>query len=1395
MPDCRIDLYKDETETDDPTLVGENCHIIAESDDGPRADPTMPVDRRNSYANLILLCRNHHKVIDAQEGEYTVEQLHRMKANHEAWVRTQLGLATQIAETGSAPAFQSRIKAFLDEYLKSETGPVPFGGRDHELARLDAWLYDSGAASRCLVSGPAGRGKSALLVRWIERLQRSGALAETHSTPPASSHLVFVPISIRFGTNTQQVFYQALAERLAMVARQALERPATDAASFYADKVRDLLNELAQSNQRVLVVLDGLDEALGGEFDGTIFPRVLPPAVRVLISARWQLGDSDSSGWICRLDWDANVKCEAINLERLDGSAIGQILVGMGAPLDIVATDRNLVLRLAELTEGEPLLVGFYATDLWRRGESATPVTRADLDALRPGFGAYFDRWLTNQQTAWRAAGEHVNQRDVDAVLMILAFAYGPLQGTDLLALARRFPETTPALLSRQLLEPLRRFIVGSGGPERGYVLSHPRIGEHLQAQQFRDAIQFVHRAYAGWGREIVAEVNRRPDSATSVPSYLLQFLCRHLHVAGATTDDFLRLVEDGWRRAWEHYGGGPTGFAGDVRAAWDAVREHGPVARPGSQLRCILTLSSILSRGRNVPRDLIVAAVRNKVLSISQAIDLGNLIPDQAEHVLVLGALADGLEHGSLEQRRLLSEALAVAETIYDDYGRGRAFCGLAVRLAGEQRLSALNTALAAARMIDDDQGRATILTELAGQLTGEPRSIALSEALSAARLIDEDMFRADVLIGLADCFAGEALDQLIEGVFAIADVGDRTRALARIARHLSDEQLKQAMAAAKAIGTLSEFAAYLTPDQVREELTTAKMLGEYFRASAFGHLAPYMSGEQLQDICTAAGGIENEHARADALASLAPHLDAKQREAVISEALRAAGEIDLDFHGADVLNKLACFLSADQLEKALALAKRMSDPDSRAEALKGLADHLSARQLGEALRASMAISDHAERVGVLWELSKHLEDPHRSELVAQAFQTATTIGDEKARVAALKNLAAHLSSEQLSQALAAVRTISDWNTRADAFIGLADHLNADQRAEAIRALAEGNPVSSDFALSAELGALAVQFSGEQRGSVVRVALSVAKRIANEYERAKAVAELAGKMGRDQLEDAMEAANAIHNGHARAIALRGLAPHLTREQLGESLTAAIRIGEEDARAAALIALAAHLVDEQLEAALSAAKGLNELDRAKALSGLAPYLPREQIRVALTVATYIDFEPARADALEGLAPYLTSELHGEAFVASRAIDHEYSRGRALTAVARHLSREQFGEASSAVYAILDESVRVKALGGLAGHMTGDQLKSALGAATTIGNVGARTLLLGQLVTHLSTALQKQALQEFLSIGSQLTRPDLLRGIQSFVSVIYNIGGSQSLLELRSAIQDTSTWYP
>lgn len=90
FPECRIVLYEDATETDDPALIGEICHIVAESDGGPRSDPSMPLEQRDKYNNLVLLCRNHHRVIDEQEEAYTVDRLKDLKQEHEAWVLQQL---------------------------------------------------------------------------------------------------------------------------------------------------------------------------------------------------------------------------------------------------------------------------------------------------------------------------------------------------------------------------------------------------------------------------------------------------------------------------------------------------------------------------------------------------------------------------------------------------------------------------------------------------------------------------------------------------------------------------------------------------------------------------------------------------------------------------------------------------------------------------------------------------------------------------------------------------------------------------------------------------------------------------------------------------------------------------------------------------------------------------------------------------------------------------------------------------------------------------------------------------------------------------------------------------------------------------------------------------------
>lgn len=87
---CKLELVVDASETDDPSVVGEECHIVAQSTDGPRGNSDLPAEQRDGYGNLILMCNVHHKVIDDQPNAYTVGVLKDLKTKHEEWVRSNL---------------------------------------------------------------------------------------------------------------------------------------------------------------------------------------------------------------------------------------------------------------------------------------------------------------------------------------------------------------------------------------------------------------------------------------------------------------------------------------------------------------------------------------------------------------------------------------------------------------------------------------------------------------------------------------------------------------------------------------------------------------------------------------------------------------------------------------------------------------------------------------------------------------------------------------------------------------------------------------------------------------------------------------------------------------------------------------------------------------------------------------------------------------------------------------------------------------------------------------------------------------------------------------------------------------------------------------------------------
>ncbi|WP_406222870.1 HNH endonuclease [Streptomyces decoyicus] len=86
---CRGEVITPGTDCDDPSVFGEEAHIVARSKGGPRAGDLDDASK-HSHTNLLLLCSRHHKQIDDQPAHFTVERLREIKERHAAWVRRSL---------------------------------------------------------------------------------------------------------------------------------------------------------------------------------------------------------------------------------------------------------------------------------------------------------------------------------------------------------------------------------------------------------------------------------------------------------------------------------------------------------------------------------------------------------------------------------------------------------------------------------------------------------------------------------------------------------------------------------------------------------------------------------------------------------------------------------------------------------------------------------------------------------------------------------------------------------------------------------------------------------------------------------------------------------------------------------------------------------------------------------------------------------------------------------------------------------------------------------------------------------------------------------------------------------------------------------------------------------
>lgn len=98
-PECNCDLFP-MFETGEITSIEELAHIIGQKVDGPRGYHPLPLNRRDEYQNILILCPICHSIVDKKENLHLFPDhlLLNWKAQHEEKVTSCFGV----------PRFESR---------------------------------------------------------------------------------------------------------------------------------------------------------------------------------------------------------------------------------------------------------------------------------------------------------------------------------------------------------------------------------------------------------------------------------------------------------------------------------------------------------------------------------------------------------------------------------------------------------------------------------------------------------------------------------------------------------------------------------------------------------------------------------------------------------------------------------------------------------------------------------------------------------------------------------------------------------------------------------------------------------------------------------------------------------------------------------------------------------------------------------------------------------------------------------------------------------------------------------------------------------------------------------------------------------------------------------------
>jgi hypothetical protein len=1248
-----------------------------------------------------------------------------------------------------AADYTNRIDHFHQEYIGTAERPVPFGGRTQELTMLHTWFEDQAAPPYLLLTAPAGRGKSALLVHWSQ-----------HQLARPEVAVTFYPISVRFRTNQAAIVFPTLASRLAALHREKLTLTTDTPLEVWREFLAAYLARPLPDGRRHLLLLDGLDEAADWEATADLFPPIPPTRLRVLVSARYLAGDTNATPWLRRLGWEGPRRAHSIEIGPLSQAGVAEVVQSLALPLEQQDESEALTRELHRLSLGDPLVVRLYLEHLRERQASAEARFQPeDLRAIQPGLAGYFDRWWQDQRRLW---GQHAPLREpaVQAVLTLLASALGPLLQEELLALSPPESGLSTWMLEETLL-PLQRFVLGDGR-RQGYTLSHPRLGMYFYEQLSERERRAAECRFLDWGQGTLGALRSGKLAGERVPHYLIQYYGAHLERSGAGADAFLALLCEEWQQAWEGLSGSYAGFLADTARAWSASEREDEAALQagqaapylGGEVRAALCRASINSLAKHLPASLLLALVREAIWTPAQGLAYARQIPDSRQRAQVLVELAC-LGEGPLHTE-LAREAVEAVDGAGSLPRRAEFLARLLACFPGDLFQHSLSTVIEAARADTHLADRAQTLVELAAGLPEPKRQPLLLESLETARQIPHHARRARLLAALAPYFAGEARQAIflgcLEAAQHIEEEASRAQILAQLAPHVPDQQQRAFLLATRDLGDQTNRARVLVamapalPEDMRRQVFAAVggLRTREDRLSLLIDLVPALPADLLTGLLETGRTIVYSPDRTRLLSALARHLPQEHQLQAWREAWEAAREIKHEAHRTRVLASLASELPAPLkkggLHEALEAVRAIGDAANRAQTLVALRPGLPGTALPELLESIRSPGSREERLHLLADLAPSLPLELKQRLLPEAVEEAHAIKGAEERWHVLARLAPSLP-EQLTRALfRQAQAAKDEANRATLFAALAPVLPPDLKGELLHL---ARTMKHALHRAQVLVALAQALPEEHRHAGLQAALHATRAIKNEMSMMSLLARLVPALPDD----------------------------LRQRHLQEAMSTALAIK-------------------------------SETYRAQVLCALAPVLPEGARRELLDEVRTMGYGPDRARVLVAVVPGLPAELRQtvlpEALEAVQTIPDELSQLELLTELACVLPGDRLRQLFGSIRAVKNEAKRGELLSALAPAAPDEWLPTILEDVQHMASEAKRTQALAALAPHL-TRLPETELYGFwrsvLREGARRTRRSLLADLTALAPLLPVLGGPAAVTETFRAIGDVGRWWP